>query len=175
MEQLVLVLMLLQAALGGADTLVNHEVVARLPRRPEARAELRLHVVRELNYAALFIGFALFRWEGAFAGIIAALLAAEVLVTAADEWVENRARLLPQNERVLHVLLTLNLGLIIAAMVPVLAEWWAYPTTLTATERGWAQWLLAACGAVSGAWSVRDALAVRRLGQDIGIQPGEAP
>ena len=33
-----------------------------------------------------------------------------LLVTAWDEFVENRSRVLPQNERVLHVFLTLNLG-----------------------------------------------------------------
>lgn len=175
MEAIVLVLLLLQAAMGGFDTIVNHEIVARLPQRPEARRELRLHTLREADYAMLFLGLALFRWEGAFAWFVAALLAAEVAVTTVDEWIENRTRLLPQNERVLHVLLTLNLGLIIAALVPVLREWGARDTALVAIERGWMHWLLVVAGVISAAWSLRDLLAVRRLGQDSVLEPRESP
>lgn len=75
--------------------------------------------------------------------MIAALLALEVLVTATDEFVENRTRVLPQNERVLHVFLTLNYGLIVALLVPTLWRWGQEPAAL--------------------AWSVRDLLAWRRL------------
>ena len=38
-------------------------------------------------------------------------------MTATDEFIENRIRVLPQNERVLHVLLTLNFGAIIALLI----------------------------------------------------------
>jgi hypothetical protein len=156
-------LLLAQAAVGGADTLLNHELVARLPHRPEARREIGLHAVREAIYGTLFLGLAFFAWQGAFAWAIAGLLAAEIVVTTTDEWIENRTRLLPQNERVLHVLLTLNLGLIIAVLLPRLLDWSSQATRLVRLEAGWAAWLLAAFGAASFAWCVRDALAWRRL------------
>lgn len=158
-------LLLAQAVVGGTDTLVNHELIARLPQRPESRRELVLHALRELNYGALFIGLALFAWHGAAAWIIAALLAAEVLITATDEFIENRTRKLPDNERVMHVFLTINLGLIIAAMAWVLADWSRQPTGWDRVDRGVLGWLLVALGAASAAWSLRDALAVHRLGR----------
>jgi hypothetical protein len=164
-EGLLPVLLLAQAAIGGTDTLVNHEIIARLPRRPEARREIGLHAVRESIYAALFAGLAFFAWHGAWAWIIAALLAMEVLVTGTDEWIENRTRLLPQNERALHVLLTLNLGAIIAVTLPLLVEWGAQPRGFERVDHGWLSWALLAFGLASLAWSVRDAIAFTRLGE----------
>jgi hypothetical protein len=150
-------------AMGGFDTLVNHEIVERLPHRSSARREIGLHAIREAIYASLFVGLALFEWHGSAALAIAGLLGAEVLVTASDEWVENRTRVLPQNERVLHVLLTLNLGLIIAVLVPVLFGWMGQPTGLVRMEPGLLGWFVAALGFASGCWSLRDFFAWRRL------------
>ena len=165
MENLLPWLLLVQAVVGGADTLVNHELIARLPQRPESRRELVLHAVRETTYATLFIGLALFAWHGAAAWIIAALLGAEVIVTTTDEFLENRTRKLPDNERVMHVFLTINLGLIIAVMVPLLAGWSRQPTGWERADRGIPGMLLVALGLASAAWSLRDALAVHRLGR----------
>jgi hypothetical protein len=129
----------------------------------QARREIGLHSVREAIYGTLFIGLGWYAWHGAFALAIAALLAAEVLVTACDEYVENHSRVLPNNERVLHVFLTLNLGLIIALMAPTLWNWATQPTALVAIDRGWLSWAIAALGVASAAWSLRDFIAWRRL------------
>ena len=157
------ILLAAQGVLGGIDTLVNHEWLARLPRRPEARGEIGLHSLREANYAILFGGMGWFAWHGAMAWIIAALLAAEVLITATDEWIENRIRVLPQNERVMHIFLTLNLGAIIALLVPVLSEWSKQPTGLAGRDYGLLSWLLGALSLAGVFWCVRDFLAWRRL------------
>ena len=176
MDGLLATLLLLQAAIGGADTLFNHEIVARLPRRPEARREVALHAVRESIYATLFIGLALLEWRGAAAWIIAALLAAECAVTGTDELVENRIRKLPDNERVMHVFLTLNLGAIIAVLVPRILDWSQAPTGWARVSPGGAGWALAAFGLASAAWAVRDAVAAVRLGQaQRATLPGAAP
>ena len=156
-------LLLLQGVLAGADTLVNHELIARLPQKPSARPELRLHVLRELIWTVLLFGLAWFAWQGAAAWIIAALLAAEVLVTACDEWVENRSRVLPQNERILHIFLTLNLGAIIAVLYPLLREWGARPTALVPTGHGVLSWIISLFALSALAWAVRDTLAWARL------------
>jgi hypothetical protein len=133
-------LLLLQGLLAGVDTLLNHELIARLPQRQQARTEVGIHVI-----------------------VIAALVAAELLVTAWDEWVENRSRVLPQNERVLHVFLTLNLGAIIVVLAPLLAEWGARPTALVPAGHGILAWIISAFALCAGAWAVRDTLAWLRL------------
>ena len=155
--------LLVQALLGGFDTLVNHELIEKLPHRASARREIGLHSVREATYGALFVGLGWFEWHGALALAIAVLLLLEVAVTATDEFVENRTRVLPQNERVLHVFLTLNFGFIVALLIPVLLAWGAQPTTLQPAPAGWTSWALTVFGASSFAWSLRDLVAWRLL------------
>ena len=162
-EALLPYLLVVQAVMGGVDTLLNHEIIAKLPRRASARREIGLHSVREATYGALFIGLGAFAWHGALAFVIAALLLLEIGITTTDEFEENRTRVLPQNERVLHVFLTLNYGFIVASLVPILVDWAAMATALVGEHHGWASWALAAFGASSLAWSMRDLLAWRRL------------
>lgn len=157
------VLLAVQGVLGGIDTLYNHEWVEHLPRRPSARREIGLHALREANYGFLFLALGWLEWHGALAWVIAAALAAEILITALDELEENRTRVLPQNERVLHVFLTLNLGLIVALAVPGLAQWSGEATALVVAHRGPLTWLLTLLGLSGFAWSVRDTFAWRRL------------
>ena len=117
------------------------------------RNRRRLNGVRDALYAALFLGFAWLAWLGAFAAVIGALLAAEVAITLADQPVENRIR----------VLLTLNLGAIIALAVPALLDWGTNPTELAPAHHGWISWALTLFGLASAAWSVRDASAARQM------------
>jgi len=156
-------LLVLQGAMGALDTIVNHELIVALARRPEARSELALHAGREAVYAGLFLGLGWFAWQGAFALLIVVLLIAEVAITVSDELVENRTRVLPQNERALHVFLTLNFGALVATLVPVLADWMANPSELAPSYAGWMSWALLALGLASAGWSVRDLIASRRL------------
>jgi hypothetical protein len=156
-------LLVLQALMGGADTLLNHEIIAKLPHRASAAREVGLHSVREATYGALFIGLGWFAWHGTLALVIAALVLLEIGITATDELEENRTRVLPQNERVLHVFLTLNYGVIVALLVPILIDWSTVPTALVREHHGWASWALAFFGASSLAWSLRELLAWRRL------------
>jgi hypothetical protein len=157
------ILLVAQGAMGAIDTLINHEFIEALPHRRAARGEIGLHAVREAIYGTLFMGLAWFEWNGAFAAFIAALLVAEVAVTASDEFIENRIRVLPQNERVLHVFLTLNFGAIIALLAPALLDWGAQPTSLVLVHQGWTSWALTVLALASAAWSLRDLFAFRRL------------
>ena len=160
-------LLVLHGILGGIDTLLNHEIIARLPHRAESRAEIGMHALRESIYGTLFISLAWREWHGAFAWMIGALLVAEIFVTAIDEFLENRTRVLPQNERVLHVFLTLNLGAIAAVAVPVLLGWSRTPTELVSTSHGVASWLLSALALAGFGWSVRDFVAWIRMGREL--------
>jgi hypothetical protein len=156
-------LLVLQGAMGALDTIVNHELIEALPRRPEARGELALHSAREAVYAALFLGLGWFAWLGAAAFVIVILLVAQIAITVTDELIENGIRVLPQNERALHILLTLNFGALLALLVPVLADWMANPAALEPSYSGWMSWALLALGIASTGWSVRDLVASRRL------------
>ena len=155
-ESLVPWVLAVQGALGAVDTLLNHEFIARLRQRPEARREVGLHAIREAIYAALFLGLGWFAWHGAAAAAVGVLLAAEVAVTVLDESVENRSRVLPQNERALHVFMTLNYGVLLALAVPVLVEWSRQPSALAPAHHGWLAWLLSAFAAASIVWSLLD-------------------
>jgi len=156
-------LLVLQGLVGGTDTLFNHEIVERLPQRLEARGEIALHALREAIYGTLFVGLAWSAWHGVAALAVAALVVAELVVTATDEFVENRIRVMPQNERVLHVLLTLNLGVIVAVLVPILRAWAGQPTERVPVDHGALSVALTLLGLASWAWSIRDARAWRRL------------
>ena len=162
-EPLLPALLVAQGVIGGVDTLVNHEIIERLPHRAEAHGEIGLHWVRESIYACLFGGLAWFEFHGAAAAFIAALVLGEIVVTASDEFIENRIRVLPQNERVLHVFLTLNLGLVIAVLVPTLLAWGKLPTGLTPVDHGLMSWILSFFALLGVGWAVRDFIAWRKL------------
>jgi hypothetical protein len=158
-------LLALQGVLAGFDTVLNHELIARLPQKPSARPELGTHVCRELIWTVLLFGLGWYAWHGGAAWVIAGLLAAEVAVTCWDEFIENRSRVLPQNERILHVFLTLNLGAIIVVLYPLLREWGTRPTALVPRDYGALSWIISLFALSAAAWAVRDTLAWRRLGR----------
>jgi uncharacterized membrane protein len=109
--------------------------------------------------------FATLGWSeprGLFAMALIALMAGELLITLWDFVEEDRSRHLPATERVLHTLLTLNYGVILALLVPWLARLSAMPTALVPVSYGWISLFcaLAAVGViVSG---LRDLAAARR-------------
>lgn len=151
-----------QIALGGFDTLYHHELTQRLAWRPGQATELRLHGVRNLIYAFVFLALGLSAPQGAWAALLIALLAGEMLITLWDFVEEDRIRLLPATERVTHTLLTLNYGLILALLLPRLWAAAGQPTALPAAWFGLVSILfaLAAVGVV--VFGLRDLAAARR-------------
>ena len=149
-----------QAVLGAIDNLWHHEITERLPAKRAAAPELALHAVREFLYAFLFIALAWFEWHGAWAALIAAALATEIVVTLADFIVEDRTRKLPPFERILHTVLAIVFGTIIAVLTPILLSWWAEPAAVVRVFHGPFSWLFTLFGVGVFAWSVRNALAV---------------
>ncbi len=161
----VFAILALQALLGGFDNLWHHELHARLTQRACARRELALHAAREAIYGVVFIGLAWAEWHGALAVLLGALLLAEVVITLADFLEEDRSRQLPPFERVLHTLLAVIYGMFLATLAPHLVAWFAAPMRLAWTPHGLVSWAFSLCGIGVLAWSVRNALAVRRLGR----------
>jgi uncharacterized protein (TIGR01777 family) len=164
----IFLLLSIQALMGAFDNLWHHELQARLPQRASARYELALHAAREAIYGVVFIGLGWFEWRGAFAALLAGLLAVEVVITLADFLEEDRTRALPPFERLLHTLLTISYGAFVTLIAPVLWGWSQQPSALVITPHGalaWVSWLFTLYGIGVLAWSVRNALAVRRLGR----------
>jgi len=163
---LVLTLLLANGVLGAWDTLWYHEYRAQLSAKIEhTRRELKLHAARDAVYVVLYGGFAWWTPSGAVVALVAVLLVAEILITLADFVVEDRDRPaiggLSAGERILHSLMAIGYGLMLAYLVPILLDGIGEPAGLVRHEAHIALSLgatLAAVGiAVSG---TRDAFAV---------------
>jgi uncharacterized protein len=159
---LLFALIVVQALLGGFDNLWHHEITERLPQKRAAARELALHSAREFLYAYLFFALAWYEWRGAWASVIGAVFALEVVITLADFIVEDQTRHLPRLERILHTLLAMNVGAVFIVLAPILIEWGSAPTAIAPVTHGIISWALTAFSAGVLAWSLRNALAVLR-------------
>jgi uncharacterized protein len=155
-------LIMIQALLGALDNLWHHEIVARLPSRRAAARETALHAAREALYGLLFLGLAGWAWHGGWALAIGLLLLIEIGITLADFVIEDRTRRLPETERVLHTVLAINFGAILAAFVPVLQRWFAEPTALVPVDHGAFSLVFTCFGVAVLVWAARNAAAALR-------------
>lgn len=172
-------LLALQGAMGAFDTVYYHEWRARLPALAGARAELRLHAFRALVYAALFALLPRVEWRGAWAYVLASLLAAEIFITLRDFVVEDRVRAplggVFAGERTTHALMAIIYGAMLANLMPELLAWRHGETALVPHTRAvpvglvWTLTLMSAGVALSG---LRDAYAA--LGLPGGAWPWRA-
>lgn len=160
----ILILLLIQGALGALDTIWHHEL-GGLPGRPSAARELALHGAREAIYAVVFLTIGWVDWTGAFAVVLAALLLVELGITLTDFVEEDRTRRLPPTERVLHTLMAIGFGVILAAWSPILLAWGARPTGFSLAHHGPLAWATTALGLGVAAWALRDTLATLHLGR----------
>lgn len=159
--ELFIIALIAHGIIGGSDVVLNHEMIARVPALPNATAEQTLHCARELAFGILFLALAWYEWHGATVLFIAAVLAAETLISTCDMVVEADTRVLPVTERVLHALLFTNYGVVLILVGQALVRWWPLPSALVPTSHGLASWVLSAMALASLGWSVRDGLNVR--------------
>jgi uncharacterized protein len=160
-----------QVAMGGFDTLYHHELTERLAWRPSQAGELRLHGIRNLFYAVAFIALGWSEPRGAVAMALIALLVAEVIITLWDFVEEDRTRRLPASERVLHTLLTLNYGVVLALVAPLLVQWAMLPTEIRPVYHGVWSWLCVAAALAVVVFGLRDLAAARRTGRIVPRDP----
>ncbi|HWE44470.1 MAG TPA: TIGR01777 family oxidoreductase [Caulobacteraceae bacterium] len=160
---LVLILLLIQGALGALDTIWHHELEVALPSNPGARKELALHAARSNIYGVVFIVFGALRPGGVLAVALAALLAAELFITLEDFLVEDRTRRLPPSERVLHTVMAVGIGIFIAAFAPVFLDWVRLDSGLVVENRGVLGWIAVGMGLLAMVSGCRDALAALTL------------
>jgi hypothetical protein len=156
-------LLIAVAILGALDTFWHHEWRARLPSRPGAQRELRLHAVRDFAYGALFVLLGWGRPQGALAWGLAALLLLEIVVTLTDFVEEDRVRPLEPAERILHSVIAIVYGAFLAVLAPRLVGWVGAPTGYALEPAGLVSWLLAAMAVGVAASGARDLVAARRL------------
>jgi hypothetical protein len=161
--KVLLALLTAQALLGALDNFWHHEFKERLPARRSAAGELTLHTVREFIYTYVFIQLAWFEPHGMWAVVLAAALAIEVFVTAADFIVEDRTRRLAATERFLHTIMAINFGMILITFVQPLSHWWSQPTGIARVSYGAYSPAFAFFALGAAGFFVRDAIAVLRL------------
>ena len=121
-------LIALQIVMGTFDTFYHHEFTERLAWRPSQRYELKLHGVRNMLYALLFLVLGWLEVHGVLAMLVIPVLAVEVVITLMDFVEEDMSRKLPASERINHTLLAINYGAILILLLPVLGEWATRPT-----------------------------------------------
>ncbi len=160
-----------QTLMGAFDTIWHHEGSERLAWRPAQARELRLHGVRNLIYAALFAVIGWSEPHGLAACGLLVLLAIELVITLWDFVEEDRTRHLPASERVTHTLLTLNYGIVLAMLVPVLLGWAALPAALVTVDHGVWRWLATLAGAAVALSGVRDLAAAQRAVRLVASDP----
>lgn len=131
------ILLVIQVLMGAFDTIYHHEITERLAWRPAQALELKLHGVRNIIYAVLFLMLGLSEPAGNWAILLMAMLLVEAGITLWDFVEEDRTRHLPATERVTHTLLTLNYGLVLALLLPILWRQAALPTALPFIWHGW--------------------------------------
>ena len=153
----------IQIAMGAFDTFYHHEMTERLAWRPSQRHELKLHGVRNILYALLFLTLGWLEVLGFWAVLIVVVLIAEVVITLMDFVEEDLSRKLPASERINHTLLALNYGAILVLLLPVLIEWTGRPTGVKFVSYGY--WSLLAAASALGVFlfGIRDLAAARRL------------
>lgn len=152
----------IQIFMGAFDTLYHHEGTERLAWRASQKNELRLHGVRNIFYALIFICFGWFEPHGLFTIALAVILGVEVLITLWDFVEEDLTRKLPATERINHTLLALNYGAILALASPYLYGWALNTTAIVPTHYGW--WSVMASVSALGVFvfGIRDLLAAAR-------------
>jgi uncharacterized protein len=156
MSPLLWTLVSFQLVMGAFDVVYHHELTERLAWRPGAAKELTLHAARNLFYAVLFAVFAWCEPRGAWAWVLIAVLLAEIVITLADFVEEDMSRKLPATERVLHTLLAINYGALLALAGPEILRWASMPAEIAVVSYGWGSWVLTVAAAGVLAFAIRD-------------------
>lgn len=160
--------------LGATDIWLFHTRAHHLHDHPPARAELVTHFLRGPTYFLLFLLVPNFSFHGAAFVALLVLLAFDFAISVADFWLEPSSRRdlggLPRGEYLLHVIMAMLFGSMVAAVVYAGGAGLAEPTELrwlALDDHGWLRAVLAVMS-VGVLWSgLMDLVAVRRLGRHV--------
>ena len=163
MTPLLWTLVAVQVAMGAFDTFYHHELTERLAWRASQRHELKLHSLRNVLYAMLFLVMGWLELHGVWAVLVIAVLATEIVITLMDFVEEDLSRKLPASERINHTLLAINYGAILILLLPVLLDWAMRATDVVPAYQGWLSFAAMAAAIGASLFGLRDFAAARRL------------
>ncbi len=166
---LLLTLLIVQAVMGAFDTVYHHELTVALPAHAAARDELTVHALRSVLYGVIFAGLAWFEFGGWWVAVLWTVVLVEVVLTLIDFLIEDRTRVLPQSERVLHTLLAIGGGATFTLLALQTPAWWQLPSELAPADYGWKSWFLTLAALGVTLSGIRDALAARSMAR---VRPG---
>lgn len=166
-------LLVAQGILGAFDTLYYHEYKLRLPSRPHAQKELRLHAFRDFAYALLFGTLGWVTWNGPLAYLFLLLLLSEILITLADFLEEDRIRKLPPGERVMHAIMGILYGLFLAYLLPNVFAWMKLQMGFSWVSYGTLSWVLTLMAGGVLLSGVRDFISAQRRAEWPALPGGE--
>jgi hypothetical protein len=156
--------------LGATDIWLFHKRAHDLHSHVPARAELVTHFLRGPTYCVLFLLVPNFTFHGAALLGLLALLAFDLGISIADFWLEPESRKqkggLPRGEYLLHVLMAMLYGALVAAVCYESALDLAAPAELRWVEQGAGLPMRAVLAVMAAGvlWSgIADLGAVRRL------------
>lgn len=155
------VLLVFQVCLGALDTVWHHELSEQLANREPQRRELGWHAARSLLYALLLALLAWCDFRGYWVLLPLALFAVELMITLADFVEEDQSRCLPPTERVLHTVMAINAGAILAIWVNA-AEWDRWHSTIAWRPFDAFAVFLSALAVLAFGSGLRDAFAARK-------------
>lgn len=119
-----------QILMGALDTVWHHELTEKLGARPTQKTELKWHAIRSALYGVLFVVFALLSLSGGWLLLPAGLFVIELVATLSDFVEEDRSRILPATERILHTILAINAGAMVVAFVDQHQAAWLLPNAI---------------------------------------------
>lgn len=162
-------LLLSMGLLGAADIVFFHTRAHRLRHHGPARAELWTHALRGPTYCVLFAMVPNATFAGGWFIALLALLAFDLAISIADFWLEPDSRRalggLPRGEYLLHVVLAMLFGALVASLIHEGGASWNAPTQLTWSDAvpTWLRMLLGAMAVGVMVSGMQDFAAVRRL------------
>ena len=120
--------------LGAADIALFHSLAHGIRSHPDSAAELVTHSLRGPTYAALFLFIPNFEMHGLFAWGLLALFVFDVGISIWDFSLEQASRRflggLPSGEYVLHMLMAMAFGALVATFLGGASLWFEAPTRL---------------------------------------------
>jgi hypothetical protein len=127
-------LLLALGLLGAFDVFYFHHRTARLTSHPAARSEVWFHVARGFVYAAQFLIVPNVAMHGSWLFALGALYVADIAIAMGDVWLEPMSRKelggLPRGEYLMHIVLSVIVGLYLNEMIRAAWAWRLEPTAV---------------------------------------------
>ena len=163
-------LLFVLGCLGAADILLFHTIAHGIRKHPDARTELMPHALRGPTYAALFLVVPNLATHGFYFAGLLLLLLFDVSISLWDFWLEPKSRRffggLPAGEYLLHSVMAMVFGALVAAILFGAGHWAWLPTRIEyqpASLPDLLRLLMAVMAVLVLLSGIQDAIAVVRL------------